>query len=234
VVCASTDPRDRRWRSSLLIRSGSTAIAIDCGPDFREQMLREKVDRLDAVVLTHEHRDHLAGIDDLRVFNYHSQGDFPLYCTHAVEEQVRQGWRYAFKPSPYPGIPQLGFVPIENERFTIGELHILPIPVLHYRLPVLGFRIGPFAYITDVSHIPDSSFQLLEGVDTIVLGALRKTPHLAHFSLTQAMEAARKTRARQAYFIHMSHDMGLHRKVEAELPPGMNLSYDGLTLHFGR
>lgn len=229
-VCQSPEPFDKRLRSAVLIDYKNTKIAIDCGPDFRSQMLREKVKHLDALILTHEHRDHIAGLDDIRVFNYKKNGPFDIFCHHRVADNIRQGWSYIFQPNPYPGIPSINFSYIDRDSFAVGELHIEPVKLIHYKLEVLGFRIGNFAYLTDVSAIPDESFEKLKGLKAVVIGALRQTPHISHFSLSQAIEAANKIKADRTYFIHMSHDMGLHHKVQQQLPPNMYLSYDGLQL----
>jgi len=232
VVCKSTEPEDKRLRSSILISSASTQVAIDCGPDFRTQMLREKVKKLDALVLTHEHRDHLAGLDDIRVFNYKNEGPFDIYCTEWVADNIREGWPYIFKPAPYPGIPSINFRYFNQEPFSIGNLVFEPLKVWHYKLEVHGFRIGNFAYITDVSQIPEECFDKLQNLDTVVLGALRHKPHISHFSLSEAIEAAQKIQAKNTYFIHMSHDMGLHHVEQAKLPENMFFSFDGLVLEF--
>lgn len=231
-VCKSSNPKDKRFRSSVLIETKTTTVSIDVGPDFRMQMLRENVKKLDAIVITHEHRDHLAGLDDIRVFNYKKQGPFDIYCTPHVQANIRQGWPYIFAPSPYPGTPSIEFKNIENDAFVIGDLEFLPIEHLHYKLPVKGFRIGKFAYITDVSLIPEQNFEMLQGLDAVVIGALRQRPHISHFSLEEAIEAAKRIGAKTTYFIHMNHDMGLHNEVERILPEGMFLSYDGLKLNF--
>ena len=232
AVCQSKDNKDKRFRSSILIESAQTSVAIDVGPDFRMQMLREKVNKLDAIVLTHEHRDHLAGLDDIRVFNYRKKGAFDIYCTKHVEGHVREGWPYIFKPAPYPGVPSVEFKNFDKAAFNIGDLQFEPIDLLHYKLPVKGFRIGSFAYLTDVSLIPEESFNKLTGLDSVVIGALRKKPHISHFSLDEAIEAAKRINAKNTYFIHMSHDMGFHKEVEKELPENMHLSFDGLKLKF--
>jgi len=195
-------------------------------------MLGQNVSTIDAILMTHEHRDHIAGLDDIRIYNYKRSAPLDIYCYKRVENHIRAAFAYIFDPNPYPGIPSVNFKTISDQSFLIGDLEIQPVKVLHYKLGVCGFRVGPLAYITDVSEIPEESYRLLEGVDTVVLGALRKTAHISHFSLDEAVEAARRIGARESYFIHMSHDMGMHQEVQNELPPNMYLSFDGLTLEF--
>lgn len=196
------------------------------------QVLREEVPSIDALLMTHEHRDHIAGLDDIRVYNYKRSAPLDIYCYKRVERHIRDAFAYVFDPNPYPGIPSVHFKTISDLPFRVGDFEIQPVRVLHYKLGVCGFRIGPLAYVTDVSEIPEESYKLLEGVDTVVLGALRRKPHISHFSLDEAIEAAHRIGARESYFIHMSHDMGLHQEVQNELPPNMYLSYDGLKLRF--
>ena len=215
-----------------MITGPNTQIAIDAGPDFRMQMLREEVTRLDALLVTHEHRDHIGGIDDIRVFNYIKNGAMKFHCYPRVEKEIRQAFQYIFAEKRYPGIPEIHFENFEQTPFTIGDFHVQPIHVLHHKLPVAGFRIGNLAYITDVSHIPSTSLSLLKGLDVLVLGCLRKQPHISHFHLEKALEVIERIGAKKNFLIHMSHDMGLHDEVEAELPDHVKLSYDGLQIPF--
>jgi phosphoribosyl 1,2-cyclic phosphate phosphodiesterase len=206
------------------------SIVIDTGPDFRMQMLREGIKKLDAVLFTHEHKDHTAGLDDIRPFNYYQQGDIPIFGRLAVLEQLQREYAYIFNEKRYPGVPQVDCVEIDRNPFQINGVGITPIPVLHYKLPVLGFRIGDFSYITDANHIPEESFALLEGTEILVLNALQKEPHISHFTLDQAIEQALRIGAKKTYFTHISHRLGLHDEVEKELPEGMFLAYDGQKL----
>lgn len=232
AVCHSDNPKDKRFRSAIWIRSKNTSLVVDTGPDFRMQMLRAKVPSIDAILMTHEHRDHIGGLDDIRVYNYKRAAPLDIYCYERVQKHVMGAFSYIFDPNPYPGIPSVHFKTITDQEFEIGDFRIQPIKVLHYKLEVCGFRIGPFAYVTDVSSIPEESFELLKGVDTVVLGALRQEPHISHFSLEEAIEASNRIGARETYFIHMSHDMGLHQEVQERLPKGKFLSYDQLQLDF--
>jgi phosphoribosyl 1,2-cyclic phosphate phosphodiesterase len=186
------------------------SIVIDTGPDFRMQMLREGIKKLDAVLFTHEHKDHTAGLDDIRPFNYYQQADIPIFGRLAVLEQLQREYAYIFNEKRYPGVPQVDCVEIDHNPFQIKGVSITPIPVLHYKLPVLGFRIGDFSYITDANHIPEESFALLEGTEILVLNALQKEAHISHFTLDQAIEQALRIGAKKTYFTHISHRLGLH------------------------
>ena len=206
------------------------SIVIDTGPDFRMQMLREGIKKLDAVLFTHEHKDHTAGLDDIRPFNYYQQADIPIFGRLAVLEQLQREYAYIFNEKRYPGVPQVDCVEIDHNPFQINGIGITPIPVLHYKLPVFGFRIGNFSYITDANHIPEESYSLLEGTEILVLNALQKEAHISHFTLDQAIEQALRIGAKKTYFTHISHRLGLHDEVEKELPEGIFLAYDGLKL----
>lgn len=229
-VCRSMDYRDKRLRASVHIEIDGLSIVIDTGPDFRQQMLRESVNRLDAVLFTHSHRDHLAGLDDVRAYNYLQESDMPLYATTDVLEHIQSEFFYAFTPQRYPGIPQLALHTIDHKPFTIGNTTITPLPVMHSKLPVLGFRIANFSYITDANHIPAATYDLLKGTEVLVLNALQKESHISHFTLGQALEESRRIGAKQTYFTHMSHRMGLHKQVLKELPESVALAHDGLTI----
>ena len=230
AVCASMDFRDKRLRTSIHIRNGQDSIVIDTGPDFRQQMLRERIDRLHAVVFTHAHKDHTAGLDDVRSFNFLQQSDMPVFGRLDVLQQIRTEFAYAFGEKKYPGIPQLSLKEIDTDAFTIGETTLLPLPVTHLKLPVLGFRIGDFAYITDANFIPESTYDRLKGVRVLVLNALQQEPHVSHFNLEEAIEVARRIGAAETWFTHISHRMGLHTVTDKELHSGIRLAYDGLRL----
>ena len=230
AVCQSLDFRDQRLRTSIHIAVQGQSFVVDTGPDFRMQMLREGVKKLDAVLFTHEHKDHTAGLDDIRPFNFYQQADIPIFGRLAVLEQLQREYAYIFNEKRYPGVPQVDCVEIDHNPFQINGVGITPIPVLHYKLPVLGFRIGDFSYITDANHIPEESFALLEGTEILVLNALQKEAHISHFTLDQAIEQALRIGAKKTYFTHISHRLGLHNEVEKELPEGIFLAYDGLKL----
>ncbi len=237
-VCRSSDPRDKRLRTSALIRSGGRSILIDAGPDFRQQMLRCRVDSLDAILLTHQHKDHIAGLDDVRAFNYSEKTGykecrpFPIYCEERVLEALRREFAYAFAENRYPGVPQFDVHLIDERPFEVDGLRVVPIRAMHYRLPVLGFRFGNLAYITDANYIPDGEFSKLDGVKVLVLNTVRKTPHISHFSLPQAVEVARRVGAERTFLTHLSHQMPSHAALEAELPDGIFPAYDSLEIEF--
>ena len=228
-VCRSGDYRDKRLRSSVLIRSESTSIVIDTGPDFRQQMLREGGVRIDAVLYTHEHKDHTAGLDDIRPYNYlHGKKEhLPLYARQQVLDQIRLEFGYIFRENAYPGIPLVQTHVIGTAPFPVGDLLIWPIEVMHHKLPVLGFRIGDFTYITDANHIPEAEKEKIKGSRVLVLNALQRTPHISHFTLSEAVELARELGAQTTYLTHISHKLGLHHEVEKELPANIRLAYDG-------
>lgn len=229
-VCKSVDPRDDRLRSSILIETESTTVCIDSGPDFRNQMLRHNVKKLDALVYTHEHKDHTAGMDDVRAYNFILRKSMTLYTSDRVEAALRSDFHYAFADTKYPGVPNISFVRIEEDTFTVGDIEFLPLPVMHHKLPVLGFRVGDFAYITDANHIPKETWSKLSGVKVLVLNALRKTDHLSHFTLSQAIDIARELDTEKTYLTHISHQMGKHADVIQDLPNGVEIAHDGLKI----
>ena len=231
-VCRSCDPHDKRLRTSALVRSGNTTVAIDAGPDFRQQMLRAGVQRLDAIVLTHEHKDHTGGIDDVRAFNAAMRRPMEIYAEERVMQAVRKDFDYAFGEHKYPGAPEIDLVRIdERTPFSIGALRITPVRGLHYRLPVLGFRINNLAYLTDFNHLDYAEIEKIRGVEVLVINALRREPHISHFTLNEAIEVSGKVGANRTYLTHISHQMGFAAEVGPELPPGVFLAYDGLTIN---
>jgi len=228
-VCKSTNPKDTRLRCSVLIESDTTTVIIDSGPDFRTQCLRANVQKLDAVIFTHEHRDHLAGLDDVRPFNYKQNKDMEVYCTKQVETSLKQQYAYIFAGLSYPGIPKVNINIIEDEAFQIGDLSITPIKVLHHKLPVLGFRVGDFTYITDANYISEQELSKTLNSRILVLNALHHNEHISHFNLEQAIEKAKEINAEHTYFTHVSHQMGLFKEVNPKLPQSISLAFDGLS-----
>jgi phosphoribosyl 1,2-cyclic phosphate phosphodiesterase len=228
-VCQSDDPRDNRLRTSVFIESDEHNIIIDTGPDFRYQILRAGIKRLDAILFTHEHRDHIAGLDDVRSFNFKQKMAMPVYGNHLVIEQIRREFHYIFE-SNYPGIPQIEIHEIQNKAFQVGNLPILPIQVLHHKLPVFGFRIHDFTYITDANSIPEAEYDKLYGTKILVINALQKDDHLSHFTLNEALEVVETVKPEQAYFTHISHNLGSHKNISKELPANVMLAYDGLSI----
>jgi phosphoribosyl 1,2-cyclic phosphate phosphodiesterase len=232
VVCSSEDPRDKRLRSSILVRSATTTLVVDTGPDFRYQMLRKKVRHLDAVLFTHPHKDHLAGLDDIRAYNHFGQKPMQVFADSLTEEALRRDFYYAFSETRYPGIPELQLQTITESAFWVGDIPVQPIQVWHHRMPVLGFRFGHFTYITDANRIEEEEMQKIRGSRVLVLNALRKEEHLSHFTLAQAVSLIGQLEVPKGYLTHLSHQMGLHASVSDELPAGVELSYDGLELSF--
>ena len=231
MVCFSEDARDKRLRSSVLIQTETTSIVIDTGPDFRQQMLREKVDRLDAVVFTHEHKDHVAGMDDVRAFNYKQRKDMDVYATNRVQQALKREYPYVFTDLKYPGVPQVKLHTIDSENIIqIGDISLQPIEVMHYKLSVLGFRINDFVYITDANFISCKEKEKIKGCRILVINALRKKEHISHFTLKEAVSLSQEVGAIQTYLTHISHLMGTHKSVSEELPKGVQIAYDGLVL----
>ena len=228
-TCISSDQHDKRLRTSVLLETDDTTVVIDAGPDFRQQMLSEHVSRLDAILLTHEHKDHIAGLDDVRAFNYKSQDAIDIYCEERVQKVVKKEYSYVFSEYQYPGIPKMRLNPLPEQGFNVKKMQILPVRVFHYRLPVYGFRIGNLAYITDANYVPEESKEKLYGVKYMVINALRKEKHISHFSLREAIDLIREISPKKAFITHISHQMGLHNEVSKELPPEIMLAYDGLS-----
>ncbi|NVK49052.1 MAG: MBL fold metallo-hydrolase [Cyclobacteriaceae bacterium] len=230
-VCKSLDFRDKRFRTSVHIELNGKSIVIDTGPDFRMQMLRAGITHLDAVLFTHEHKDHTAGLDDIRPFNFRQNRDMPVFGRAQVIEQIKQEFSYIFSEVKYPGVPRVITHVIDHTPFEVEGIRVTPIPVMHNKLPVLGFRIGEFTYITDANFISEESKKLIRGSRILVLNALQKTPHQSHFTFDEAIEQVSSLNVNEAYFTHISHKLGLHQEVEKELPEGIHLAYDGLVLN---
>ena len=230
-VCTSDDPRDNRTRSSILVETETENFVIDTGTDFRNQMLREKVKQLDAVVFTHAHKDHTSGLDDIRPFYFRNKKDMPIYGVTPVIEQLKREFAYVFAEHKYPGVPGVEINIIDKDHaFQVGATEVIPIEVMHYKLPVLGFRIKDFTYITDANFISPEEIEKIRGTKILVLNALQHEPHISHFTLPEAMEIAEEIGAEQTYFTHMGHRMGKHAEVSKMLPAHMAFAYDGLQL----
>lgn len=230
-ICTSTDKKDNRLRTSVYIETDDVRFVIDTGPDFRYQMLRSRIHQLDAVVFTHSHKDHIAGLDDIRAYNYFQQKAIDVYATNETQEALRREYRYIFENAHYPGVPQITLHTIsEQATFRIGNVEITPIKVQHYEMDVLGFRIGDFTYITDANYISPEEMTKILGSKVLVLNALRHQEHVSHFTLSQAIAVAQQANPEQTYLTHISHQLGLHEEVSNTLPPGIFLAYDELTL----
>lgn len=227
-ICLSSDQHDKRLRTSLLIETGGTTLLIDAGPDFRQQMLRENVTRLDSILLTHEHKDHIGGLDDVRAFNYKSQDAIDIYAEERVQKALKKEYSYVFSEYQYPGVPKMRLNPLNDYSFAIKGIKIDPVRVFHYRLPVYGFRVGNFAYITDANYIPEAGKEKLFGVKYLVINALRKEKHISHFSLREAIDFIKEISPKKAFITHISHQMGFYAEVSGELPANIFLAYDGL------
>ncbi len=229
-VCRSQDPRDNRLRSSILVFSNNTSFVIDTTPDFRYQMLRSKTERLDAIVFTHPHKDHIAGLDDIRAFNHFSRNPIDIYAGANTEEAIRRDFYYAFTETRYPGVPDLNIVGIDRDPFMVGDIKVQPIQVMHHKMAVLGFRMGDFTYITDANYIEPQEQEKIKGSKVLVINALRKQKHLSHFTLSEAIELANALEIPRVYLTHISHQLGTHTAVSHELPANISLAYDGLQI----
>ena len=229
-VCKSADKKDNRLRSSILIKSANTTVVIDTTPDFRYQMLRSSVSQLDAVVFTHSHKDHIAGLDDIRAYNFFSQSPMELFANEETAHAVKRDFYYAFSEKKYPGIPELDLHVIDDQPFSVGDLHLVPIQVRHLHMGVTGYRIGNFTYITDANFIEESEKEKIRGSEVLVINALRQEKHISHFTLQEAIALATEQNIPHTYFTHISHQMGLHDEVNQSLPKGMQLAHDGLMI----
>ena len=225
-VCTSPDTKDKRLRSSILVESETTCIVVDTTPDFRYQMLRAGVKKLDAVLFTHSHKDHIAGLDDIRAFNYFQEMPMDVYASELTQVALKREFAYVFSEHKYPGIPDITLKNIGEEPFLIGDIPVIPIKVWHLKMPVLGFRFGNFTYITDANKIDEPEKAKIKGSETIVLNALRRSKHISHFNLEEAIDMVGELKIPQAYFTHISHQLGLHAEINKELPAGIELSYD--------
>jgi len=228
ATCMSKDPKDRRLRASVLIEDQGTSILIDCGPDFREQALRANIHQVNAVLITHEHYDHMGGLDDLRPFCSYSE--MPLYAVPRILTHLKIAMPYSFRENPYPGVPLFDLRPVTLKKFKFNHLEIIPIEVFHHKLPVIGYRIGDLSYLTDFNSISQDELEKVRGSKVLVIDALRAQEHISHNTLKQALDIIEAVRPERSYLIHMSHDMGLQADVEPTLPKGVFFSYDGLVL----
>lgn len=229
-VCQSLDFRNKRLRTSIRVEISGQSFVVDTGPDFRQQMLRENVQRLDAVIFTHAHRDHTAGLDDVRAYNFMQNSDMPVYGRQEVLDQLKMEFAYAFAKDAYPGLPRITLNQIDERPFELNGVPITPLPVLHLRLPVLGFRFGNFSYITDANIIPEETLGRLKGTEVLVLNALQIESHVSHFNLSEALAMIDRIKPAKAYLTHISHKLGLHGAVEKKLPENVSLAYDGLQI----
>ena len=229
-ICISEDNRDKRLRCSVLIEIQGKTIVIDTGPDFRYQMLRAQVMQLDAVLLTHQHKDHIAGLDDVRAFNFKQKEEMCVYADKNTIEQVHTEFYYAFEQHKYPGVPEIQTIEINEQAFEVQGIQVMPVLVMHHLLPVMGFRIGNFAYVTDAKTIPPHSMDKLKGLDVLVLNALRMQSHVSHFNLDEALQMVEILKPQKTYFTHISHLLGRHEDVSKLLPKHVELAYDGLEI----
>lgn len=227
-VCKSSDPLDKRLRASVMVETEFNNIVIDAGPDFRQQMLREKIQKVDAILITHNHKDHTGGIDDVRAFNWILKKPMEIFAANDVLNTIRRDFSYAFAEKKYPGVPQINLHEIKNQNFTLGGETIIPIAAMHAQMPVFGFRIGNFSYLTDANFISPEEKEKMTGSQVLIINALRKEKHHSHFNLQEAVELVKSIRPEKAYFTHVSHQMGFHKDVNASLPSNIKLAFDGL------
>lgn len=229
-VCTSSDKKDKRLRSSILVQSTTTTVVVDAGPDFRYQMLRASVKKLDGIVFTHPHKDHVAGLDDVRAFNFFSQKTMPVFANEMTQEVLIREFPYAFADTKYPGVPEIQLNTINDKSFTVGDIHIQPFLVWHLKMPVLGFKFGRFTYITDANRIDAAEREKIKDSKVIVVNALRKEKHISHFTLDEATTLVQQLNIPTAYYTHISHQLGRHQIIEDNLPQGIHLAYDGLII----
>ena len=229
-VCMSENPKDARLRSSVMVKENGQIFVFDTGPDFRQQMLREKVQKVDAIIYTHEHKDHVAGMDDVRAYNYKWKKDVEIYCTNRENEALHREFPYVFSDYRYPGVPSVNVNIIENKSFEINEVKILPIEAMHYKLPIFGFRIKDFVYLTDVSSISEKEKEKMKNADLLILDALRRKPHVSHLTLDEALQLIKELNPKQALLTHISHYMGKYDDLIKELPNNIAPAFDGQTI----
>ena len=229
-VCRSKNPKDNRLRTSVLLESDLAKVIIDTGPDFRQQMLRLDLKSLDAVVFTHEHKDHIAGLDEVKAFNFFNKMRMPVYATERVQDALKREFAYIFAEDKYPGIPEIDVYTVTDELIKIKDIELLPIDVIHYRLPVKAYRIKDFTYITDANYISEEEKEKIKGSKIIVINSLRREEHVSHYTFQQAIDLMKELNPEKAYFTHISHQLGLHEEVSKELPSFIELAYDGLQI----
>lgn len=230
-VCTSSNERDKRFRSSILVQSAQTSLVVDTTPDFRSQMLRENVKKLDAVLFTHPHKDHIAGLDDIKAYNFFQQKPMDVFANKLTQNELRREFPYIFAAERYPGIPSVNLHEITDQPFIVGDIPVIPILVYHLKMPVLAFRFGNFTYITDANRIDDVEKEKIKGSEVVVINALRKIEHISHFTLNEAVNLVQELQIPKAYFTHISHQLGLHDEINAELPKNIKLAWDGLTIN---
>jgi len=231
-VCKSNDAKDQRLRSSILVESSKTSFVVDTTPDFRYQMLREQVKKLDAVLYTHPHKDHIAGLDDVKAFTFISGNAMEIFANDLTQESLKREFYYIFTDKKYPGIPQVNLNTIDLSPFSIGDIPVIPILVWHLQMPVFGFRFGDFTYITDANRMEETEKEKIKGSKTLIINALRHKKHLSHFTLDEATDLVQELNVPKAYFTHISHQLGKHQQINSELPKGIELAYDGMRLYF--
>jgi len=229
-VCTSSNEKDKRLRSSILVQSATTTLVVDTTPDFRTQMLRENVKKLDAVIFTHPHKDHVAGLDDIKAYNFFQHQSMDVYANSLTQETLRREFPYIFTEAKYPGVPSVDLHTISDKTFMVGDIPVTPILVYHLKMPVLGFRFGDFTYITDANRIDENEKEKIKDSKILVLNALRKKEHISHFSLQEAIDIVNELKVPDAYFTHISHQLGVHTAINEELPSNIQLAWDGLTL----